>query len=138
MDKNIEIKNGEAYVDFLKLVQTAEFEGRMAQLAEKAARPARRRLQRAGFKLSTGIWSGEKLAREYRTIMTSQSRQSSAVRQDITNIGDLTLKWFTDEAAARMKEEQEASKPAEAPEKPVKKTRAPRKTTTPKKKEAAS
>lgn len=138
MEKIIDIKNGEAKVDLLKLVQSSEFEGRMAQLTEKAARPTRRRLARAGFKLATDIWSGEKLAREYRNIMVRKSAAGSAIRQDILRIGDVALQQCVDEEAARMEAQFAATKPAEAPEKPVKKPRAPRKTAVPKEKEAES
>lgn len=120
MNKAIEFKDGEAKVDFLQLVQTAEFEGRMARMAARAVRPARRSLERAGFKLATGIWSGEKLAWEYRCILVKKSRQSSTMRQHIRNIGDRAIQECVYAAELDLRTSMAAAK---APEQPARKPR---------------
>lgn len=130
MEEYITIENGDVKINVFKVVQTESFQGKMAVMASKSTAEARRRLKNAGYKLPTDIWSGEKLASEYRRVLMKESREPAVIRHYIQDIGDKVLKGLADAAALEL----QAQKRAEEAPKPKK--RAPRKPATAKKKEA--
>lgn len=66
----------------LDIIQMPQFESQLVRLMFNQPAHIQRRLR--AFKTRTGLWSGERLAAEYRKILTQSSSEPSTVRLYIT------------------------------------------------------
>lgn len=71
-------------LSILEIVQLPQFESQLVQQMHMVPAHVQRRLR--AFKTPTGLWSGERLAAEYRLILTHSSKQSSTVRNYISAV----------------------------------------------------